>query len=184
MNKNLLILGAGQYGQVAKEIAESMRIFDKISFLDDSCEQALGKLSEYEKFLAEYSNAFVAIGNAKLRRELLQKLEAAGFMLAILVHPNAHISPSAQIGKGSIVEAGAVVQTNSVIAIGCIISANAVINHNSFVGDCCHIDCNATVPSGSVVYAEIKVNSNVCYTMPHGPEDVEGVRKYCFEDGV
>lgn len=183
MNKNLLILGAGQYGQVAKETAESMRIFDKISFLDDSCEQAIGKLSEYEKFLAEYSNAFVAIGNAKLRRELLQKLESAGFMLAILVHPNAHISPSAQIGKGSIVEAGAVVQTNSTIAIGCIISANAVINHNSFVGDCCHIDCNATVPSGSVVYAEKKVNSNVCYTMPHGPEDVEGVRKYCFEDG-
>lgn len=35
MNKNLLILGAGQYGQVAKEIAEDMEYLEKISFLDD-----------------------------------------------------------------------------------------------------------------------------------------------------
>ncbi len=34
-SKNLLILGAGQYGQIAKEIAESMGCFEKISFLDD-----------------------------------------------------------------------------------------------------------------------------------------------------
>ena len=26
INKNLLILGAGQYGQVAKEVAESMKM--------------------------------------------------------------------------------------------------------------------------------------------------------------
>ena len=34
-NKNLLILGAGQYGQVAKEVAETMGIFDDVAFLDD-----------------------------------------------------------------------------------------------------------------------------------------------------
>ena len=42
-NKNLLILGAGQYGQVAKEIAEETGYFDKIAFLDDNSEQAIGK---------------------------------------------------------------------------------------------------------------------------------------------
>lgn len=35
MNKDLLILGAGQYGMVAKEIAEAMNCFQKIDFLDD-----------------------------------------------------------------------------------------------------------------------------------------------------
>lgn len=184
MNKNLLILGAGQYGQVAKETAEFMRIFDKIAFLDDSVETAIGKFSEYEKFVAEYSNAFVAVGNAKLRLELLKKLEEAGYLLLPIVSPYAHVSPSAQIGKGSIVEAGAVIQANATVAFGCIISANAVVNHNSFVGDGCHIDCNATVPSGVVVYAGTKVNSNICYAVPHGPNDIDGVRKYCFEDGM
>ena len=35
-NKNLLILGAGQYGVMAKEIAEAMGAFDRIAFLDDA----------------------------------------------------------------------------------------------------------------------------------------------------
>ena len=35
MNHNLLIVGAGIYRVVAKEIAESMECFDKIAFADD-----------------------------------------------------------------------------------------------------------------------------------------------------
>ena len=38
MNKNLLIIGAGALGIVAKEIAESMGIFEKIAFVDDEYE--------------------------------------------------------------------------------------------------------------------------------------------------
>ena len=55
MNKNLLILGAGQYGMVAREIAESMGSFEKIDFLDDHKEFAIDKLTNYEKYAAEYS---------------------------------------------------------------------------------------------------------------------------------
>ena len=34
-NKNLLILGAGPYGQVAKEIAEQSEMFETVTLLDD-----------------------------------------------------------------------------------------------------------------------------------------------------
>ena len=47
--KNLLILGAGQYGQVAREIAEAMGLFEHISFLDDNSSAAIGKLSDFYK---------------------------------------------------------------------------------------------------------------------------------------
>ena len=36
MNKNLLILGAGIFGTVMKELAEEMGVFEKIDFLDDT----------------------------------------------------------------------------------------------------------------------------------------------------
>ena len=36
MNKNLLILGAGQYGTVVKEIAKSMDFFSQIDVLDEN----------------------------------------------------------------------------------------------------------------------------------------------------
>ena len=51
--ENLLILGAGQHGRVAKEIAETMDCYSKIDFLDDLAECAIGKLSEYKNFKTE-----------------------------------------------------------------------------------------------------------------------------------
>ena len=72
--ENLLIIGAGQYGQVAREIAESMNCFDKISFLDDNNPKAVGKMADYEKFVMDYEYAIVAIGNSALRLEFTEKL--------------------------------------------------------------------------------------------------------------
>ena len=46
--KKLLILGAGQYGKVAYEIASAMEQFERIEYLDDNSETAVGKLSDYK----------------------------------------------------------------------------------------------------------------------------------------
>ncbi len=48
MNR-LLILGAGQYGFVAREVAEAMGCFTSIDFLDDHSDIAIGKLDDVEK---------------------------------------------------------------------------------------------------------------------------------------
>ena len=52
---NLLILGAGSHGHSVKEIAESLRVFQKISFLDDkeTGEDIIGKCSEALNFKYE-----------------------------------------------------------------------------------------------------------------------------------
>ena len=47
MNKSLLIIGAGEYGQVIKEIAE-LNGFEKIEFLDDKNPIAIGKINQLE----------------------------------------------------------------------------------------------------------------------------------------
>ena len=132
-NNNLLILGAGQFGRVAKEVAESMGRFDRIAFLDDNSDQAIGKLEDHEKFVADFSYAFVAIGNSDLRLKYIEELEEACFAIAVLVSPEAHVSPSAQLMKGTIVAPGAVVNANSTVAVGCFVCAGAIVDHNSFV---------------------------------------------------
>lgn len=43
--EKLVILGAGQYGFVVKEVAETMCCFIEIDFLDDYSEIAIGKLN-------------------------------------------------------------------------------------------------------------------------------------------
>ena len=68
MNKNLLILGAGGHGCVVKEVAEAMGIFDKIDFLDDNSDFAIGKFRDNEKFAGQ-RYAFTAIGDSNLNSQ-------------------------------------------------------------------------------------------------------------------
>ncbi|MCQ6274667.1 hypothetical protein JMM81_06720 [Bacillus sp. V3B] len=122
MNKNLLILGGGGHGRVVKETAVAMGDFDRVDFLDDNSEIAIGKCEDFKKYSNDYSYAFVAFGNNKQRMRYIVKLIDAGFQFPVLIHPTAYISPLARIEIGSIVCAKAVVNTNAIIEKGCIIS--------------------------------------------------------------
>ena len=161
--KSLLILGAGQYGQVVRETAEAIGCFSKIAFLDDNSLLAIGKMMEYKRFAQEYANAFVAMGNPQLRKQWLDRLELAGYDLPVLIHPKAYVSPSAVLGKATIVEAMAVVNTEAVVEIGGLLCAGCVVNHNAHVLPVCQIDCNAVVASNATVPEGTKVCSGMVY---------------------
>ncbi len=154
---SLMILGAGQYGFVAKEVAEAMGCFTSIDFLDDYNEIAIGKLEDLEK--TEYDKAFVAIGNLVVREQWLKRINE----LVTLIHPRAVVSPSAVIGEGCIIEAGAIISTDVKIGKGTIIMANTVVGHNATVGDCCQLKYNCTIPENCVVPDQTKVDCNVVF---------------------
>lgn len=162
MNR-LLILGAGQYGTVAKEVALAMGCYKDISFLDDINPDAVGKLEDFPQFSKKYPYAFVAIGNLALRGEWIRRLRAAGFFLPVLVHPRAVVMPSAEVGAASIIEAMAVVNSNAVVGEGCILSCGSVVNHNATLGDHCHLDCNAVVPANEIVPSQTKIMYGTVY---------------------
>ena len=166
MNNNLLIVGAGVYGLVAYEIAESMKCFDKIAFADDEKKttpngvEVIGTCADLDELVCEYSNIIVAIGNPEVRLSLQQKIkEETPFRIVALVSPYAYVSPTAQIMPGSIVEPMAVIHTGSIISTGCIISAGAVVNHVSMCCDGVHVDCNATVAGSTLVPAGAKIKN-------------------------
>ena len=170
MNKNLLIIGAGCCGLAAKETAEAMGCFEKISFLDDNIKEMpdgsniLGTVKEFANFATEYSNVFVAIENPEIRLNLLKKIkETTPYKIATLISPKAYISPTAQIMQGSLVEAMAVVNTGSIIAIGCIIGAGSVVNHCSMCCEGVHMECNATVADNTLVPAGTYIDSDIVY---------------------
>lgn len=166
MNKNLLIIGAGVYGLVAKEIAESTGRFDKIAFIDDKAKntpngiEVAGTVADVKNLASEFSNVIVAIGNPEVRLRLIQKFEEEiPCHIVSLVSPRAFVSSSARIGKGCIIEPMAVIHTGCVLATGCFVSAGAVVNHCSMLCDGVHIDCNATVAGYTLVPAGTKVCS-------------------------
>lgn len=92
----------------------------------------------------------VSIGNCKIRKMIAEKLNCK---FATAIHPSAVISPSAEIGEGSVVMAGAVINAEAKIGRHCIINTNASIDHECVIGDYCHIAPGCTI-SGDVHVGE------------------------------
>ncbi len=173
---NLLILGAGGQGHVVKETAEDIGIFDKIAFLDDNTAipGVLGPLDDYWRYADEYPVAFVAIGQNDLRNTLIDRLEAAGFIVPVLRHPSATISPTVQTGAGTIFEAKVIVNASAKIGKGVILASASVIDHGAVIGDYVHVDVGAMVKKDSVIPEHTKVRSGGIFDS--GRDGVPGER--------
>lgn len=167
----LLILGAGEYGRLVKELAQSK--YTTIDFLDDESEMAIGKLEDYIRLKDKYPDAVVAIGNSEVRMEWLGRLKEAGYNLPLLLSERAFVSPSAVIEEGCIVEPMAVINANAKVEKGSIVSSGAVVNHNATVKRGCHIDCNAVVGTDAVVPEKMHLNYGQTITRVTKPENWE-----------
>ncbi len=170
MNKNLLILGAGMFGTVVKEIALEKGVFEKIDFLDDTFdkgefegnyhEQSIGKLCDYEKLVVDYSHAIVSIGEPEIRMEWTKKLLEAGYNIPTIVSNRAYVSTSSQLGRGVVVSPMVAINANSHIGEGAFVLAGAVIDHNTFVADYCNLQCGTVVMPGALLPNFTKTQPN------------------------
>lgn len=158
VSKAILILGAGGHGAVVAETAAACG-YSRIAFLDDASPEALGKLSELERFRPEFSEAIVAIGNNRFRAELQRRLEGAGFCLPALIHPTAYVSPTARIEAGTVVEPKAIVNAHAHVGEGCIVSVGAIVDHDTEIGGWSHVNAGAIVKAGGTVMPFTKLEA-------------------------
>lgn len=147
---NLLIIGAGVNGQDCKSIAESLRIFKKIKFLDDIVvgnDDVIGKTNEIEKFRYRYPCAFVAIGDNEARKRFVDELKELNFIMPSLVSPYANISPKAVIGDGVVIFPQCTIN-DAVIGDYSILDTNTLINSGSVLKEYTRVDCGGIVLKG------------------------------------
>lgn len=148
----LLLLGAGGHARVVAETALATGRFSRIAFLDDRCTGSpqlpdqlgwpvIGPFSASlnPQVCQEFSAALVAIGNAAVRLQWLPRLAAAGYELPVVFHPTAWVSPSSQLGVGSVVFAQAAIQAQAVIGSGAIVNTCCSVDHDAQLGDGVHI---------------------------------------------
>ncbi|USL43539.1 acetyltransferase [Priestia megaterium] len=133
----LLILGAGGHGKVVSEIAQLMKQWEEIAFLDDREDisevlgiSIAGKLADLPALRSEYEYAFVAIGSNTARLKWTEKLSHHGFKIPILIHPSSIVSAKSSIGEGTVIMAGAVINTDARIGRSCIINTASTIDHD------------------------------------------------------
>lgn len=111
----------------------------------------LGTTDDLSAYRTSADIAIVAVGNNALRETLCDKLLAAGFELATVVHPRAFVSPSVADGLGSTIMAGAIVGAEARLSSGVILNCRAVVDHDAQVHDYGHLGVNASMSGGSVL---------------------------------
>lgn len=149
----LLILGAGGHGKVIAECAVTLGIYRAIAFLDDdqkankksvlSSYPVIGTFCDAVNFTHEFSEAFVAVGNNRLRVELITYLTNIGYKLPYLIHPASYVSKFAHLESGTVIMAGAVVNTDAHIGVGGIINTGASVDHDCVLGMGVHLSPGA-----------------------------------------
>jgi sugar O-acyltransferase (sialic acid O-acetyltransferase NeuD family) len=155
--KKLLIVGAGGHGRSVAELVQLKNEFELVGFIDDSWPQHKsvwsysihGRVSELSQYHSIADWVIVAIGNNKLRGELINKFVETEFNLATVIHPMAMVSPSADIGAGTAIMAGAIIGTESKLGLGVIINSGANVDHHCVIADFGHLGVNACMAGGS-----------------------------------
>ena len=163
---NLYIVGAGGHGKVVADLSKSLKVYDNIFFLDDNKEKGTYVLDykvenkvnfEYIKKLNNKENVFfVAIGDCKVRKGILEKLFNLNKNIATLIHPLSSISSFSKIGIGTVVCAGAIIGPDSMIGIGSILNHSSTIDHDCIVGDYAHIAPHSSI-SGNVTVGALSL---------------------------
>lgn len=149
------MLGAGGHGRVVHDVIKLVKPDWQIQWHDDAWEtmEPVLPVSAIESAdilfrTAEALSCFVAIGSCQLRLQLLQRLLSHGNLAPALVHPMAWVSPSATLGRGSIVMAGAVVQSGTLLGDGVIVNTSASVDHDCWLADGVHVAPGARLAGG------------------------------------
>jgi sugar O-acyltransferase (sialic acid O-acetyltransferase NeuD family) len=160
MRHELWIVGAGGHGAVVAEAARAAG-WDSVAHFDDRWPAVTesrgwpvrGNLAELTARLTQFGpqsdGLVVAIGDNARRLELSLALAQAGAPLVTVVHPFSAVSPTAELGAGTVVLAGAVLNAGTRVGTACIVNTRASIDHDCTIGDGVHI-CPGVTLAGHV----------------------------------
>jgi sugar O-acyltransferase (sialic acid O-acetyltransferase NeuD family) len=153
----LLIYGSKDFGRLLRElICQSGHEF--LGFVDDFDPAGSEAVGPYTEALRIYPPAagigmVMAIGYKHLdaRQELWDRVRSDGYETPVIAHQAAVIAPSARIGAGSVLMAGAIVDAFTDVESCCVLWPGAVINHD------CRIGANSFISPGAVICGFVNI---------------------------
>jgi acetyltransferase-like isoleucine patch superfamily enzyme len=171
--RSLLIVGAGGHARVLIDLLDASGQYDVVGLVDSHL--PAGSLvngfpvlgpdsSEHLQSLAAQgielaTNAVGGINDRALRSSVCSRIQSAGFLLPVLVHPSATVDRSAHLGAGTQVLAGAYVGAGAQIGADCIVNTHAVVSHDCVLGD------HVTVSPGAMLAGGVRVGANTLIGM-------------------
>jgi sugar O-acyltransferase (sialic acid O-acetyltransferase NeuD family) len=175
----LLILGARILAVEVADLVSEIPDFQLKGFVEnmerERCTEELEGLPVHwvddTADLVDTHWAVCALGTTQ-RSRFIQQAASLGFRFATLVHPWARISPSSQVGEGTIISPGVIVASNSVLGRHVFVNRGVLIGHHTKIGDyvtiqpganiagVCRIGQATYIGMGALVLDRIKIGSH------------------------
>lgn len=191
----VVVYGGGGQARVLLELMDRAGICPLAGLVDDNPDLAgtkidglpvLGPIDKLSSYVRVYRihRAVIAMGDNASRKKFADHARALGLRLPVLIHPNAYVSPSAQLGEGTVVMAGAVVSAHAKLGELCIVNTRATIDHDCELGDCVHVGPGATLTGNVTVGNEtlIGAGATVLPGLIIGDESVVGAGATVIHD--
>ncbi len=141
-------VGAGGHAKILVELIEQTGKYELLGFTDVDQGRWGTRLMGYpilggddalkELYGKGVRAAFIGFGSVssggtQLRAKVFHQVTQLRFEMPTLIHPKAAVSPSARIGRGSVVMAGTVVSSDVRIGDNVVIYSGTIIEHDSVI---------------------------------------------------
>jgi len=155
-----LVVGSGAQGRIVLDILRSRGLHEQIEFIDENRDiwgktiNGIGVSGGLEYVFQqdlEHCEVIVALGHPLLRLAVVARLVGRGVRFLNAIHPSAVITPSASIGVGNTLSAGAIVNTDARLADHVLINTGAIVEHH------CVVEEGASLSPGVILGGRVTV---------------------------
>jgi sugar O-acyltransferase (sialic acid O-acetyltransferase NeuD family) len=169
MDERLILFGAGGHAKVVLEAFLARCPSGEVAVLDDDPTRADAMLIGHKvrggrEWLSDNwpgIAVIAALGDNRRREDLIQDLKRLRRPLRTVIHPNAIVSPSAQIGDACFLAAGTIVNAEAVLGEGAILNTGASVDHDCRIGVAAHVAPGARLCGTVTVGARALVGTGV-----------------------
>ncbi len=162
-------IGFGGMGQQIANLVRTVLKPGEEIYFDDSLVKA-GKpgAHPFNAYLHdEFADCAFFIGLAykqpAAKRRILHELLDKGRTVPSLVHPTAHVDPSARLADGVVIYPLCVIDMNVSIEAGTVIHNNVTVSHDSSIGECCFLSPGVTLCGRVTLGAESFVGAGALF---------------------
>lgn len=171
----LVIYGGGGLSKMIIESVRVLGVYEIVGVVDDSMAKGTDVIGSpvlggaeilpelYQQGIRTAVNSVGGIGDYKVRLKVFHTLADAGFICPPIVHPTAHVDPSARLQAGVLVLAQSYVSGSARIGMGSLINNSVVISHDCEAGVCTNFSPGAMIAGDAVIgdFSQIGMNATV-----------------------
>ncbi len=171
----VIIYGGGGLSKMIIEAVRVLGTYTIVGIIDDNMPKGTDVIGSpvlggadmlpelFQSGIRTAVNSVGGIGNYKVRLNVFNTLAKAGFVCPAIVHPTAHVDPSAQLAQGVLVLAQSYVSGNARVGMGTLINNSVVVSHDNTLGACVNLSPGAKLAGDVIIddFAQLGMNVNV-----------------------